>query len=130
MRAKYFCIQNEHILHFAHFFVIIIIIVLAQWQHLADSEGKAARRQVNQREWMRALRGLSWLTQLGLGVATPIVLCILGAHWLCGRFGLGGWVYVPALVLGIGAGAASFASFAKRVERHARKTQKRPPDRP
>ena len=34
------------------------------------------------------------------------------------------------IVLGIGAGAASFASFAKRMARHARETQKRPPDRP
>ena len=84
---------------------------------------------MDRRDWTRVLRGLTWLTQLGIGIASPIVLCLLGAHWLCGR-GVGGWVYVPALILGVGAGAASFASFAGQAARHARKTQKRPPDRP
>ena len=82
------------------------------------------------REWMEILRGLTWLTQVGISFAVPIVLCLLGANWLCAHFGVGAWIYLPAIVLGLGAGGASFASFARQAAARARKTQKRPPDRP
>ncbi len=91
---------------------------------------KGAAGTVKRREWMEILRGLTWLTQVGLSFAVPVVLCLLGANWLCDRFSVGAWIYLPAVVLGLGAGAASFASFARAAASHARKTQKRPPDRP
>ena len=38
--------------------------------------------------WIKALRNLAWLTQLGLSVAAPPVLCIAGAgtgfRWAAG----------------------------------------------
>lgn len=128
-KQKIFYVRTARRLCFTHFFVIIFVIVLALWQKQRISSGKERRANVDRRGWLRVFQGLTWLTQLGLSIAAPIVLCLLGAHWLCGR-GAGGWVYVPALVLGIGAGAATFSSFAKSMVRHARKTQKRPPDRP
>ena len=46
------------------------------------------------------LQNLSRLTQLGLSLAAPPVLCLLGAGWLARRFSLGPWVYFAAIVLG------------------------------
>ena len=40
---------------------------------------------------MRTIRMLTWFTQLGLSVVTPLVVFLLGAVWLRERFGLGGW---------------------------------------
>ncbi len=85
---------------------------------------------LKQKEWMQTLRNLTWLTQVGLSVATPLLLCLLAAWWACGHWGAPSWIYLPALVLGLGAGAASFAGFARQMTAHARRTQKRPPDRP
>ncbi len=56
-------------------------------------------------------RGLFLLTQLGISVMVPPVLCLLGANWLVRRFGVGLWIYIPALILGIGSAYTS----AKRL---------------
>ena len=41
---------------------------------------------------MRTVRELVWLTQLGLSIVCPLLLCLLGAVWLRDRFGFGNWV--------------------------------------
>jgi|GEM_PF-1255580 len=56
-------------------------------------------------------RGLFLLTQLGISVMVPPVMCLLCASWLTRRFDLGAWIYFPAIVLGIGAAYTS----AKRL---------------
>ena len=67
--------------------------------------------------WFSVLQNLSWLTQLGLSLAAPPVLCLLGAGWLARRFSLGPWVYFAAIVLGLGAVACTFAEFVKMFRR-------------
>ena len=79
-----------------------------------QTEGSAHLRQNG---WFSALQSLSYLTQVGLSVAAPIVLCILGAWWLNDRCGVGEWVFLPAFVLGIGGGVASFVKFAQYFAR-------------
>ena len=44
-------------------------------------------------------KNLVWVTQLGLSVAAPPVLCIFAAVWLRGRFELGGWVVALGVAL-------------------------------
>lgn len=78
---------------------------------------------------MKEFNMLIWLTQLGISVAAPLVLCTLGAVWLRGRFGLGAWV----LLVGIGAGcilaADGFRTCVKAMERMSagRKQDREPP---
>ncbi len=69
--------------------------------------------------WFSALQNLSFLTQFGLSVASPLVLCLLCAAWIVKRFGVGTWVYLPALILGLGGGACAFLEFIKLVQRKA-----------
>ena len=45
-----------------------------------------------------AARHLVWLTQFGLSVVIPPVVCIIGAVWLRRQLQLGGWVGVLAAV--------------------------------
>lgn len=76
---------------------------------------------------MTILQGLSFLGQLGFSLATPLVLCIWGVIWLRERFGLGGWVVVVGLVLGLGGAASSFSGFIRYVQRKAeRKNEQNP----
>lgn len=84
------------------------------------SAAQARRRGGVPREEKRLvfrLQNLSWLTQLGLSLAAPPVLCLLGAGWLARRFSLGPWVYFAAIVLGLGAAACTFAEFVKMFRR-------------
>ena len=73
--------------------------------------------RVKKKGWFSVLQNLSWLTQLGLSLAAPPVLCLLGAGWLARRFSLGPWVYFAAIVLGLGAAACTFAEFVKMFRR-------------
>lgn len=68
-------------------------------------------------EMLEALRGLSYLTQVGLSVATPIVLCLLAARWLQSRFEWGGWVLFVGLLIGLTSGLMSLWKFLRLVER-------------
>lgn len=67
--------------------------------------------------WFTALKYLMWLTQLGVSLATPIVLMLLLAGWLVSSVGFGIWVYLPAIILGVGGGVCAFISFAKYMMR-------------
>lgn len=46
-------------------------------------------------------RHLVWLTQFGLSVVVPPMLCIAGSVWLRHRFTLGGWVVAVGVVVGV-----------------------------
>ncbi len=47
------------------------------------------------------LKAIVWLMQLGISVAVPMLMFVLGAVWLRGRFGLGVWIIVVGVLLGI-----------------------------
>lgn len=78
------------------------------------------------RPWLRALRELTWLTQLGLSLVIPPFGCALGAWWLTAHAGAPAWIMAPALVLGLGAAAVSFYNFYRYTQRRAQR-QKKPP---
>lgn len=75
--------------------------------------------------WLSVLQGASYLTQLGLSIAVPIILPLLGAGWLVRRFGLGSWIYLLALVLGLGTAACTFWEFVKMVQRKAKQSDRK-----
>ena len=64
---------------------------------------------------------LALLTQLGLSVAIPPLLCLAAAGWLRSRFDLGLWIMVVGLLLGIGGGMTSFWKLWKMIEKRQAK---------
>lgn len=58
-------------------------------------------------------RCLSYLTQFGLSVIMPILLCVLFAVWLCGKYGIGEWLIVLALAVGLVSAGCGFYKFAR-----------------
>ena len=65
------------------------------------------------------LKHISMLGQLGLNIAIPIILCILGCWFLTDRLGVGEWVFIPGIILGIGgsfmSGYKFYVSESKRA---------------
>ena len=55
------------------------------------------------------------ITQFGLSVIIPIVLCTVGAVWLKDRFSLGEWVVIAGILVGVGSGFCSMYNFYKIV---------------
>lgn len=66
------------------------------------------------------LKNIVWITQLGLSVAAPVVLCVLGSVWLRNRFDLGAWVIVLGVLLGVGASFAALWQNLKELDRQAK----------
>lgn len=64
----------------------------------------------SQKEFMRSLRPLTYFTQFGISVISPILLCTFVGVWLYNRFALGVWVLLLFIFLGIGGAVSSFLS--------------------
>ena len=54
------------------------------------------------KQWTNIVKQLSMLTQFGLSLVTPLLLCLAASWWLTSKAGLGGWVYIPGFFFGLG----------------------------
>ena len=61
------------------------------------------------------LRYLAYLTQFGLSVVTPIVFSVLLAVYFCDRYGIGEWLIVLGLAVGLISAGCGFFRFARLV---------------
>ena len=62
------------------------------------------------KEWSKAFRNLSILSQFGLSLAMPLLLCLFVAYQLREHFHLSYWIYLPAFFFCL---AASFMTAYK-----------------
>lgn len=73
---------------------------------------------------LNTAKWLSYVTQLGLSIVTPIVLCVFVAIYIKNKTGWGDIVVVIGLVVGLVAGAYSFYSFVKIVLKSTKNTKR------
>lgn len=71
------------------------------------------------------MENLTLLTQLGVSIAVPPILCLLAANWLRGKLGLGLWIMIVALVLGLGGSASNVWKFWKQLEKREERDTKK-----
>ncbi len=78
----------------------------------------------------KALEDLTWFLQLGISLLMPLLLMMALCWWLTQRFSVGSWVFIPGLILGLGASAVSFRSFSRIImNRPENKVEKEKPVR-
>ncbi len=65
----------------------------------------------------KTLKSLVWFTQLAFSVLGPLILCIWGSAWLRDRFGLGSWVVILGVLLGVGGAVSGFINALKTMKR-------------
>ncbi|MBQ6867221.1 MAG: AtpZ/AtpI family protein [Clostridia bacterium] len=70
---------------------------------------------------MKDIALLVWFMQLGISVAAPLAGFVLIAIWLQNRFGLGRWVVIAAVILGIISAVDGLKSSLKTLEKLSRK---------
>ena len=80
--------------------------------------------------WYKLLENLVWLTQLGLSMMMPLLLCLGGCWWLTNHTAVGGWIYAPGVFFGIAAGAVSFRQFSRYMLRKIKKDNPSVQERP
>ena len=81
---------------------------------------------------MKEINMLVWLTQLGISVAAPLAGFSLLGLWLRSRFGLGIWVMLVCIGLGLVGAVSGLMSSLRMMERmdkgnSSRKKQAPPP---
>ena len=67
-----------------------------------------------------AARHLVWLTQFGLSVVIPPVVCIIGAVWLRRQLQLGGWIVGVGVAIGVLAAVSCLRSSLQALDRQGK----------
>jgi len=57
------------------------------------------------KEWMGFMKNLTILTQFGLSLVTPLLLCLGICVWISQGMGVGGWIFIPGFFFGMGGSA-------------------------
>lgn len=76
--------------------------------------------------WYKALEDLVWLTQLGLNMLLPLVLCLAGCWWAVERWNWPEWLFLPGGAAGTGGGSAKFLGVLQRAPGPLQKGKKSP----
>lgn len=62
--------------------------------------------------------------QFGLSLVIPLLFCLYACHWLVEHAGVGSWVFLIGLILGVGAGAMTYYKLYLRYDRKRKKGKK------
>jgi hypothetical protein len=76
-------------------------------------------------KWSKIFAQLAMLGQLGLSLAMPMLMCLGVCYMLCTRMHAPLWIYLPGMILGIG---ASFMTAYKVYLAVTGKEKRRPRD--
>ena len=61
------------------------------------------------------LKNITMVTQFGLSLLMPLLLCVLFCWWLTTRFGIGGWIFIPGFFFGLGSSGMTAWKLYKSV---------------
>jgi hypothetical protein len=68
-------------------------------------------------KWSEIMRNITLIGQLGLSLVVPVLICLFACYFLTTRFHVGGWVYIPGFILGIGSSTMSACKVYQSVTR-------------
>ncbi len=71
----------------------------------------------------KSWRYLTLISQLAISMLTPVLMMVFLCSWLKNRYGLGDWVIIAGMVLGIGSGVSGVWTYLKRFLREGEKQQ-------
>ena len=63
------------------------------------------------------IRAAAYITQFGLSMVSPIILCLILALWLKNTFNMGTWVVIVAILFGAGSSCVTMLNFIKIVKK-------------
>ena len=72
-------------------------------------------KQRDMKQMHEIFRHLSLLTQLGLSLVTPVLICMAVCWLLTDKAGVGAWVYIPGFIFGLGGSFMSAWKFGKMI---------------
>ena len=77
---------------------------------------------------MKMFKNLALLTQLGLSLISPIIVCMLLCWWIIGKTGAGSWVYIIGIIAGFGASfMTAYKFYRATVRKHEKEMEEKKP---
>ena len=70
------------------------------------------------------LKNITIVTQFGLSLVMPLLLCLALCWYLCDRFSVGGWIYILGFFFGLGASGMTAYKFYLAVIEKQKKEKK------
>lgn len=78
------------------------------------------------KQWADTLKNLSILTQFGLSLVIPLLLCLAGCWWLNSQCQIGIWIYAVGFFLGLGgSGMVAYKLYLAITERSKKEKKKK-----
>lgn len=71
------------------------------------------------------LKNITMLTQFGLSLVIPVLLCLAGCWILTSRFGIGGWIFIPGFFFGLGGSAMVAYKLYLSVQKQEKREKKK-----
>lgn len=76
------------------------------------------------KQWSEIIRNVTMLSQLGLSLITPTLLCLSVCWLIVSRTGVGGWIFIPGFFFGLGGSGTVAYKFYLSINRQQRKEKK------
>ena len=77
------------------------------------------------KQWSEIIRNVTMLSQLGLSLITPVLICLAVCWLIVSKTGAGGWVYIPGFFFGLGGSATVAYKFYLSINRQQKKENKK-----
>ena len=77
------------------------------------------------KQWSEIIRNVTMLSQLGLSLITPVLICLAVCWLIVSKTGAGGWVYIPGFFFGLGGSGTVVYNFIFLLTDSRRKRTKR-----
>ncbi len=83
-------------------------------------------KQSNMKRFGEIYKNLIMLTQFGLSLITPLLLCLALCWWLTSSFGIGGWIFIPGFFFGMGgSGMVAYKLYLFEMNRQKKEDTKK-----
>lgn len=78
------------------------------------------------KSWTELMKNITILTQFGLSLVAPLLMCLGICMWLSQRMDIGGWIYIPAFFFGLGgSGMVGYKLYLSVQNRHKKEEKKK-----
>ena len=86
---------------------------------------KLSKKEKKMKQWSEIIRNVTMLSQLGLSLITPVLICLAVCWLIVSKTGAGGWVYIPGFFFGLGGSGTVAYKFYLSINRQQKKENKK-----
>ena len=77
------------------------------------------------KQWSEILRNVTMLSQLGLSLITPLLLCVAVCWLIVSKTGVGSWIFIPVFFFGMGGSVTVAYKFYLSINKQQMKENKK-----